>query len=256
MLIEKFHHVAFRCKDAKETVEWYGKNLGMDFKLAIAEDQRGGIWVGTGMMPSNAKAAQRMKADLGEVSLVHDGSGIAAVYATDRNSVLVCATEINAKSGAWIDLGFGTVTKDLHFPPGYLGLGAADPEDSRAVSALLRGAWTLYNEPAEVDVTATTVNRESVITGRTAGKRKIRRQEIAIVDIRRRVGAQVERVADADSGERPVVEHDYRWPVRGHWRMQPHGEGRTQRRKIWIDAQVRGPEDKPLKTRPRVSVVG
>ena len=105
-------------------------------------------------------------------------------------------------------------------------------------------------------MTATTVNRESVITGRTAGKRKIRRQEIAIVDIRRRVGAQVERVADADSGERPVVEHDYRWPVRGHWRMQPHGEGRTQRRKIWIDAQVRGPEDKPLKTRPRVSVVG
>ncbi len=38
MKIEKIHHVAYRCKDAKETVEWYGRNLGMDFVLAIAED--------------------------------------------------------------------------------------------------------------------------------------------------------------------------------------------------------------------------
>ena len=39
MKVEKIHHVAYRCKDAKETVEWYGKMLNMDFILAIAEDQ-------------------------------------------------------------------------------------------------------------------------------------------------------------------------------------------------------------------------
>ena len=33
-----FHHVAYRCKDAKETVEFYQNVLGMDFQLAIAED--------------------------------------------------------------------------------------------------------------------------------------------------------------------------------------------------------------------------
>lgn len=38
-LIKRVHHVAYRCKDAKETVEWYGKYLGMNFILAIAEDQ-------------------------------------------------------------------------------------------------------------------------------------------------------------------------------------------------------------------------
>ena len=38
MKIERIHHVAYRCRDAKETVEWYGKHLGMDFLLAIAED--------------------------------------------------------------------------------------------------------------------------------------------------------------------------------------------------------------------------
>lgn len=36
--IEKIHHVAYRCKDAKETAEWYKKNLNMDFILAFAED--------------------------------------------------------------------------------------------------------------------------------------------------------------------------------------------------------------------------
>jgi catechol 2,3-dioxygenase-like lactoylglutathione lyase family enzyme len=36
--IEKIHHVAYRCNDAKETVEWYKKNLNMDFILAFAED--------------------------------------------------------------------------------------------------------------------------------------------------------------------------------------------------------------------------
>lgn len=38
-MIRKIHHVAYRCKDAKETVEWYGKYLDMRFILAIAEDE-------------------------------------------------------------------------------------------------------------------------------------------------------------------------------------------------------------------------
>ena len=38
MKIDRIHHVAYRCKDAKETVEWYGKHLDMKFVLAIAED--------------------------------------------------------------------------------------------------------------------------------------------------------------------------------------------------------------------------
>jgi catechol 2,3-dioxygenase-like lactoylglutathione lyase family enzyme len=39
MLIKKVHHVAYRCIDAKQTVEWYEKYLGMKFILAIAEDE-------------------------------------------------------------------------------------------------------------------------------------------------------------------------------------------------------------------------
>ena len=39
MPIQQIHHVAYRCRDAKQTVEWYRDHLGMDFVLAIAEDQ-------------------------------------------------------------------------------------------------------------------------------------------------------------------------------------------------------------------------
>ena len=38
-LIEKIHHVAYRCKDAKQTVDWYTKHLDMKFVLAIAENE-------------------------------------------------------------------------------------------------------------------------------------------------------------------------------------------------------------------------
>lgn len=39
MAIQRIHHVAYRCKDAKQTVEFYNKLLDMDFQLAIAEDK-------------------------------------------------------------------------------------------------------------------------------------------------------------------------------------------------------------------------
>jgi len=39
MEIKQIHHVAYRCNDAKETVEFYTKNLNMDFLLAISEDR-------------------------------------------------------------------------------------------------------------------------------------------------------------------------------------------------------------------------
>lgn len=39
MPIERIHHVAYRCHDARATVSWYREHLGMEFVLAIAEDR-------------------------------------------------------------------------------------------------------------------------------------------------------------------------------------------------------------------------
>ncbi|MDX2473487.1 MAG: VOC family protein [Candidatus Krumholzibacteria bacterium] len=37
--LQRIHHVAYRCRDAKETVGFYQRVLNMDFVLAIAEDE-------------------------------------------------------------------------------------------------------------------------------------------------------------------------------------------------------------------------
>ena len=39
MNIQRIHHVAYRCHNAKQTVEFYQRVLGMEFQLAIAENQ-------------------------------------------------------------------------------------------------------------------------------------------------------------------------------------------------------------------------
>lgn len=44
-----------------------------------------------------------------------------------------------------------------------------------------------------------------------------------------------------------------RWWVEGHWRQQPCGPGRSQRRPTWIAPYVKGPDEAPL-TRERVMV--
>lgn len=42
--------------------------------------------------------------------------------------------------------------------------------------------------------------------------------------------------------------------VTGHWRNQPHGAGKTQRRLQWIEPFWRGPEDAPISTPVRVVI--
>jgi glyoxylase I family protein len=39
MNVKRIHHVAYRCRDAKETVEFYQRVLNMEFLLAFVEDQ-------------------------------------------------------------------------------------------------------------------------------------------------------------------------------------------------------------------------
>jgi catechol 2,3-dioxygenase-like lactoylglutathione lyase family enzyme len=39
MLPQSIHHVAYRCRDAQETVNFYEKALGMSYTFAVAEDE-------------------------------------------------------------------------------------------------------------------------------------------------------------------------------------------------------------------------
>jgi glyoxylase I family protein len=39
MDIKSLHHVAYRCKDAKQTAEFYTKVLGLEYAMAVSEDR-------------------------------------------------------------------------------------------------------------------------------------------------------------------------------------------------------------------------
>lgn len=110
---------------------------------------------------------------------------------------------------------------------------------------VFRATWALLNEPVEREVSATTLSQSPIRTGKG---RRARDVNVSVIDVRRSTTTR-----SAPSGR--VVEHDHRWERIGHWRMQPFGKGRTERRRIWIDPVVCGPPDKPLIVRPKVSVL-
>lgn len=114
-----------------------------------------------------------------------------------------------------------------------------------AVSMTLRalGAYQLFSDPTTADDSAIVVERRRVPIPPKAkkGAVKLPRSSVSVIDVRR--DQQVRYVGEA--GHRKV-EHDHRWEVRGHYRRQRVGKGRAEEKVVWIEPQVRGPEDKPL----------
>jgi len=66
--------------------------------------------------------------------------------------------------------------------------------------------------------------------------------KVRVVQLRKRATATHE----PTEGE-SKREYSVRWIVEGHIRNQPVGPGRRERKLIWIDAYVKGPDDKPMK---------
>lgn len=94
--------------------------------------------------------------------------------------------------------------------------------------------WMLLNQ------TITDTSEEHVKTHHR--KRALRKGvpgRVSVIQLRRIAG---QHRRDGES----LVEWSHRWVVRGHWRWQACGEGRTDRRRIWINPHVKGPEDRPL----------
>lgn len=70
---------------------------------------------------------------------------------------------------------------------------------------------------------------------------------VRVLSVRQREGH-----GEGEPGRPSGRQYTHRWIVRGHWRMQAHGEGRKLRKRIWIDMHVAGPEGAPLLPGDRV----
>jgi hypothetical protein len=122
-----------------------------------------------------------------------------------------------------------------------------DPDQGGKVSLarLLMAAWqhmaTPESEPEEGD--------ERAHVQRTARKRAQRAGlsgDVSVIVMRR------------PSSSRPVLNPgsgrglDHQVPVRGHWRNQACGAGRKERRRVWIEDHLRGPEGTPVVAKAKV----
>lgn len=113
-------------------------------------------------------------------------------------------------------------------------------EDRRFLAAL----WQL---------TAQTITRSTETRIDKAARRRLERtghepSPVRLVNLARK--ASTRRSAAEPAGR----EYSCQWPVVGHWRQQPYGPGRSLRKAIYIQPQIRGPEDKPLRVRDTVKV--
>lgn len=158
---------------------------------------------------------------------------------TQRHHRLHGSTWVPIGRSDW-PIGDSLVTEPWPMPATEL---ASAMEDRRLIAAL----WSLLLTDG---VTARTVERADRPTGRRTQREGMTRElaDVQVVTLRR------PRHAPPDDHEPGAHrEYSHRWIVRPHYRLQPYGPGRTQRRLILIGPYVKGPEDKPLKTPTRVT---
>lgn len=129
------------------------------------------------------------------------------------------------------------------------GVGALANEIGNTIPETVAAALTLYADPQARSDAACVQSIERVQVMKPAKAKRAKEspmRDVHVIDVKRPA------LRSVGDGRSTSVEHDHRWVVRGHWRNQPCGKGRTQRRRIWIQEHVAGPEDKPLRRDTRV----
>lgn len=122
--------------------------------------------------------------------------------------------------------------------------GVYDRIASRDINRYLSALFVLARQENISQVTEQQATRAEWRRAQRAG---LPLDPVRIIDVRR--------AHRTSTGNHHDVEWSHRWIVRGHWRQQPVGPGRTQRRPTWVPAHVKGPDDKPLVVRDTVHVL-
>lgn len=125
---------------------------------------------------------------------------------------------------------------------------SALPAAHAALVAWVSATWRLMVVP-------TLVERRS-LDARTGERRDpdthVDRPELLVTTLGLRPLRQVDTGTEADPETGRTYTH--RWMVRGHWRQQAYGPGRSQRRTQYVEPYIKGPAGAPLLARDKVWV--
>lgn len=116
-------------------------------------------------------------------------------------------------------------------------------ESARAGLAAVGACWLLMAQESVVEESDTAVPAPR--RRRAAGVAEVASPVVSVSERRLRRRA----VARGDGGRGSAVS---RWWVRGHWRQQPYGPGRSLRKPVFIEAHTAGAKGVPVSERRRV----
>ncbi len=170
-------------------------------------------------------------------------------YARSREETVYRLRRVVWEDDCWIPLGrsdwpLGDELGQGLFPQQDSTARASFQEDRRFLATL----WTLLAQNALAETVIVPADRPARRRTERAGLSK-ESSTVKLVRLR-----QLEKSASSEDTETAHREWKNRWIVEGHWRKQPYGPGRQQRRLTYICPYVKGPEDKPLKAKTKVNV--
>lgn len=183
---------------------------------------------------------------------------IAASWAPHADGLAYCIYMSRYQVAEWVLASAGIVAPVDDMPPlvpmwsAVLPVGphwspAEDLGVWRTPLTTMAATWALMQQPTIADRTRVEVDKPIRASYRRADRPD---PEVTLIDLRRRYVPDGQR----DDDYQPGRLYRHRWIVQGHWRDQPHGPGRAERRKTWIASYIKGPDDLPLLETTRVNV--
>jgi len=157
---------------------------------------------------------------------------------------------VRLHGASWAPLGRSDWPLDCSvstFGLGYLpGDPAAQEASAQEDRRLLAALWTLLAQEGLATTTTHVVPRQERRRAERAGVSAP--SNVQVVTLRK-----LHRTRPEGEPEEHHERYSHRWTVTGHWRNQPVGPGRSERRLTWVRPHVKGPEDAPLVVKERVN---